>query len=204
MAFIPVPNTVKVTLEWLIGGQIVAITLSFTRADAPTVANMNDLLTQLESWRATTLNPLIGTGAVAQRWVATDQTSASGPVVEKPITTSATGGMAGTNQANNVTVACTFITALRGRSYRGRVYEPALTSNQVLNSVAISASAATAITAAYALLNTALLSTGYAHSVASRYANNAPRVTGVATPVTAYRTEVNIDSQRRRLARRGL
>jgi hypothetical protein len=116
-----------------------------------------------------------------------------------PLQGSTAGGIA---MPNNVTVAVKWQTGLRGRSYRGRTFhiglkENDITGNQVVGGVL------TALTSGYTALITALTGLPSELVVLSRYHNNAPRVTAVATEVSGCSIDANVDSQRRRLTGRG-
>lgn len=103
---------------------------------------------------------------------------------------------------NNVTLCIKWTTENRGRSFRGRTYHVGLTESQVTDNEVV-AVAMGQFTTAYGALLTDLATAGWPLVIASRYANNQPRITGVATLVTGFSIDPFIDSQRRRLPGRG-
>jgi hypothetical protein len=117
----------------------------------------------------------------------------------------AVGTAAGTALPGNVTSAVKLATGLRGRSFRGRIYWPALTASMIVGGQ-INATNATAIQASVNLLRTTLAGGTPSDRlvVVSYRANKAWRATGVATEVTSASTHLNLDSMRRRLPGRGL
>lgn len=203
MAFIPTPNTIRVSFQFTWASQIVEISIAITK---PTAWNATDMLTtlgDLETWATGNLLPNLSSDLSLYNLTATSQQSSSAPVVELGVSPPVAGSLANPSVANNVTLATTFLTALRGRSYRGRAYTPGIDRTQLTTSTRYLTSLVSAITAAYAAINASLTVAGAEHAVISTQNGGAPRVTGVATPVTGYRTESFVDSQRRRLAGRG-
>jgi len=126
----------------------------------------------------------------------------NGPAIEY------TAGLAlagqGTSAAvpNNVAVVVKWITANRGRSYRGRTYHLGIPQGSVTGSV-LTTGYRTSLVQAYS--NFVLLGTTptWTLSVASRYSNGQPRTNGVITPINALSINPTVDSQRRRLPERG-
>jgi hypothetical protein len=106
---------------------------------------------------------------------------------------------------NNVTIAMSLNTALRGRSFRGRIYHIGLTENDVtLNT--IPGTTLTPLIAAYEAARLLAAGSGsqtFQLAVLSYYAAKAIRTTPVATPVTSISSDGIIDAQRRRLPKRG-
>jgi len=103
---------------------------------------------------------------------------------------------------NNVAVVVKWITANRGRSYRGRTYHLGIPQGSVTGSV-LTTGYRTSLVQAYS--NFVLLGTTptWTLSVASRYSNGQPRTNGVITPINALSINPTVDSQRRRLPERG-
>lgn len=106
---------------------------------------------------------------------------------------------------NNVTCAMSLITALRGRSYRGRIYPVGLPESLVTANNIDATFRAGFLTAYQNLRILDPVGTGpvYQLAVVSYYGNNALRPTPVVTPVVQVTSDFVIDSQRRRLPRRG-
>jgi len=204
MAFIPVPNTAKVTLQWILSGQTIEITLSFTRGSGWDTPGLALLAQDVKDWFTGAIRSLLTSNIVLVNVNATDQSSASGPSYDLPVSSGGSGTAGGSPQSNNVTAAVKFITALRGRSFRGRNYWPSLSNSQVGSSIDVTSGFQAAVVAAYATLSSYLTISGGEHVVVSRFHNGAARGVGVTTPVTAYAMDSSIDSQRRRLSGRGI
>lgn len=104
---------------------------------------------------------------------------------------------------NSVTLSITKRTALRGRSYRGRIYHVGLAEGMVQQNTVDSARAALIVAAWSEFLTVPVGENTWRMVVASRFANNQPRTVGEATIVDNLTTDGIIDSQRRRLPGRG-
>lgn len=202
MAFIPAPNTVRVCIQFEWTGQIVEICLAFLRNAAVTVSDMNDLLDGIEAWRVDSVIPHQTDLIDSIQYQATNLTTATSPSFVRPISSSQAGSLVSPSVPNNVAIVTTFQTALRGRSYRGRAYWPGLSLGQLDDAVTIDPAEAADIDAEWELLNTQI-PPEFTHVVVSYQNGGVARTTAARTPVTSYRTEQFLDSQRRRLANRG-
>lgn len=198
MAFIPLPNTIKVVFEYTIGGKL-AVNIIFVRK--PSTVTPSDLATvadNMRAWWNDNMKPLTTTNTQLNRLVLTDQTVANG------ITLDFTTGLPliGTNALPPPTAATAVISSLRtgfsGRSFRGRVYWP--TGNEEdYTDQAVTLGLTAAVLAAVNALRGVINTIGFDWVVASRQANGVPRVTGVTTPVISLLVNNRIDTQRRRL-----
>lgn len=204
MTFVPIANTLKVAVEFTLAGQVVVITFAAKGATAPTPTTMATLGDNIRDWAASVLMPQLSSALTFTGVTLTDETTSSGPVVHvpqpgSPVVGSITGGCA----PNNVAKAFTLNTGNRGRSYRGRVYIPGIPDSRFNVDNTVTSGFQTAILSGLVDLAGRLVSDAFVMAVASRFAGGAPRVTGVATPVTGFAGDTILDSQRRRLPGRG-
>lgn len=203
MAFVPVPNTALAEIRMTDDFQKVENTLYFDFGAPPTVTDLQNLGADLLAWYIALMGPLQSSGVALREIYITDLTSATGPTHTETPATLITGGASGEQLPNNVSVAVSFRTALRGRSFRGRNYFVGLVDSQVAHNTLTGAMIA-ALTNAYNQLPASLGTSGAIWVVVSRFTAGAPRVTGVATPVSAVViVDDTVDSQRRRLPGRG-
>lgn len=203
MPFIPVPNTVMVETRMLWASQNVENTLYFAFASAPSVAQMTVLVNAVESWWVAFYAPLASDQVTLREVAATDLTSQTGPSVAFPAIGSPAGELTSPSLPNNCTLAVSFRTALRGRSYRGRNYFCGLTELQVANNI-VDATNITNLQDCYEAIFPIQGTANCQWVVVSRHHDNAPRTTGVATPIISVTITDNvIDSQRGRLPGRG-
>lgn len=203
MAFIPVADCVELVLQFIWAGQQVNSVFNFIRAGGIFISDMEALGTAVLNWWDTEMAPLLSNNLALTGAKVTDLSSATDPVVELPLVTPNPGDISAASVPNNVALVTSFLTLSRGRSYRGRVYTPGLSTGSILTPTTVAAAQAMALSVAYAELGATATTEGFTHAVVSRYTGGAPRAAGVATPVDSYRTEQYLDSQRRRLAGRG-
>lgn len=204
MPFLATPNGIQVELRFTQDGQRVenahwfmGPTMNPTPAELETVADMVQL------WWEEEVQPIQSNTVNLREIYVTDQSVVDGETFTYSPTVSTTGANVNAPLPNNVTVAISFRTSRRGRSFRGRAYVIGLTANQVAASH-LTPAAATAWVAAYdSLVNRAALA-GFQLCVCSKIENGNPRMGGLLTPVNdALITDDTVDSQRRRLPGRG-
>lgn len=115
--------------------------------------------------------------------------------------------IAGTNgtasMPNNVALALAFKTALRGRSFRGRIFLPGLTEGNVVDNT-VQPAFITAWYTFFGILASTLIDLIAWQVVVSRVEGGDPRPAGVVTQVNNWIvTNTVVDSMRRRLPGRG-
>lgn len=103
---------------------------------------------------------------------------------------------------NVITVAVKWVTALRGRSYRGRTYHIGLLETHILDNM-ITTAAQTLLQTYYVNLwgSVAILTAEMV--VASRIQGGVEREVGLMTPIIGFQIDRVVDTQRRRLPGRG-
>lgn len=203
MAFVPVPDAASFELIYDVFGQRVENVLhvvSDNTFDATKLADISQLIVE---WFEDYGKDLMHNATTLEMVVAKDLSSQTGPAIEYTTGLPIVGTVANVQELPlNVTACVSFGTALRGRSYRGRLYQTALTVASVVENV-LSTNYRSALIVAYqALIDTLNVGT-YSLAVVSKYSNKAPRTTGVATPIINVSVDPNVDSQRRRLNGRG-
>jgi hypothetical protein len=162
----------------------------------------NAILDVVENWATTLLMPNTSEDLELTTITGRDLTTITGGLVERPLGTPVVGGQPSPALPNNVALCVTLLTALAGRSYRGRSYMPGLAEGFVTLSEISSATAAV-YADNYVTLVDDLSTEGYELVVTSFQAGGVPRVTAVSTPVVAIGVNTTVDSQRRRLPGRG-
>lgn len=202
MAFIPAPNAIRVCLQFEWTGQIVEVCIGILKSSAVTLPDLSDVRDDVEAWRVAELRPILSSDVTCLNWYLLSLATATSPSMLSSIAVDAAGTNGAGTVPNNSTLVTTFATDLRGRSYRGRAYWPGITTASLLDAVTVLTPYAAAQNSAFASLN-GYLRAGYAHAIISYQNAGVMRTTAARTPVTGYRTEVKLDSQRRRLAGRG-
>lgn len=205
MAFIPIPNGIKVSLEFSWGSQTVVLTLGWQKGSAVTLTDLDNANSDAITWWNDFLKADATTGMSLVRVNSTDLTTESSPSVYSSTGLPVAGTSAGNATPNNAAAVITFGTGSRGRSYRGRSYFCGIPYSALDSSTAFSPTYIAALASDYSAGLAAWASShGLIHSVFSRFHNGVARTTGISTPVTSYSMDANIDSQRRRLAGRGI
>lgn len=201
MAFIPVPNVAQLNLGYITDtGDLWSNGLHFLRTSGWATASLQTLCEAVEDAWIELLAPLVGTNGNLQRVSARDLTSASAPYYEINYGTPLAGTRSAAAVALHTSMSVTFRTALRGRSYRGRIYHYGLGNTDRQDEKSWQAAVAVTVGNAYDGLADILEAAATCeHVVASRYAGNAPRITGVSTPVTTVVGRLQIATQRRRV-----
>ncbi len=204
MAFIPTPNVALVEMVHLCSGETCVNTLSFENTTGWDVAKLGLLASSMKTWWDDNVKSRVHGNCSLQLIRATSQATQVSPGIEYttglPITGTGTAS-SGDSLPNNVTAAISFLTLMRGRSYRGRNYVIGLRTQDISGNE-ITSTARAAWEAAYEEINTDAYA-GSIHVVVSKQVSGVARAEGVATTITGYRMDLSIDSQRRRLQGRG-
>lgn len=202
MPFIPIPNVSMHTVNYTWLGQQVQNVFHVLHGSAPTsgmIGAANDIIV---AWWNTEIEPNVSNQVEARSVIGTSQHVVNGPQFTTAFPPGSVGQLTSPSMPSGVTVAVSWRTGNAGRSFRGRTYHVGLVEAQVVDNEIDSGTHATLI-AGYVQLVTDLAVADTPLVVASRYTNNAPRTTGVATVITSTLIDTFIDSQRRRLAGRG-
>jgi hypothetical protein len=210
MPFVPVPNTALVEVRMQANAQQVENTLWFTFPDPPDADALATLCAQIRTWWVTFIAPLTSSAVQLREIQATSMHSATAPTAALSPATLTIGGSTPNIVSNNVTMAVSFRTASRGRSFRGRNYIVGLTEDQVAGNQVV-AGITTLWLAAYEHLLGSAATPGSIWVVASRFSGVSgpehtpvPRAAGIVTEVTSVVVvDDNVDSARRRLTGRG-
>lgn len=201
--YVPVPDTLQANLRYICAGQHMenVMCFSYEASDFTTAAIQVANVINTVWWSA--IRGVMSNQMSLNEIYMVDLASASGPVATAGPGTPSIGFQEVPPMPNNVTLCVTFRTEMRGRSFRGRSFVVGLATNQVVSQNVIDPAAGTILNA-YQDLRDEAAAAGVPLVVVSRFAAGNPRVTGLATPVTAVvlRDSV-VDSQRRRLPGRG-
>lgn len=202
MPFIPFNNTVQLESVYRWDGQIVENVLNYQTNTLPTAANMDALAaTWLGLW-ALYIKPLQSSAVALQSIKVTSLHAQNGPAIEYTTNLPQAGQGTSTAVPNNVAVVVKWITANRGRSYRGRTYHLGIPSGSVTANT-LATGYRTSLVQAWTNFILVGSSPIWNLIIASRYSNGQPRGTGVATVVNGLSINPTVDSQRRRLPERG-
>lgn len=201
MAFIPTVNSIRVSVEGTIEGQLWVLTLTVGKGAAITQTDVQNAADRVQEWWDAELAPILTTAVIATLVKAVDMaTQTALPIVS--VNSPNDGAVSQPTLPNSTALVTTFRTGNAGRSGRGRNYLMGLPNNQG-NSVRASAGTAAAVDAAYTDLNSYLTPSSLFHTVVSKFTNGGPRASGLVQPVLVYDTNTIYDVQRRRAEGRG-
>lgn len=203
MAFNPIENVVKCTVEQDFRGQQCLNTLYFLHSvGAVNVVDLTTLVGTLTSFWATEIMPNLSDDLGLLGVLARDLTTAIGLEMFGG-STGVTGG-AGDAMPNNVAACVSIRTPFAGRHYRGRNFLGAI-PRAVVSENSYDASFRTAITDAYnGIAGADNLAPNWTWVVVAQEEAGAPIPGGIVTEVTqAVFVDAVVDNQRRRLPGRG-
>jgi hypothetical protein len=188
-----------------LAGQRIENVVHFTNTSGWGTDEQAALGNAVNVWWNGFMQPLLSQELVYRFSQVTDLRTADGPVI--PVVPDAPiPGAIGTNALpNNCALCVAFSSGGRGRSSRGRNYVAGITEADAAASV-VEGTKAEAIRLAYDSLRTFVPGEvpGFVWTIVSRTLAGVPRVPPVALPVlSVYLSDTVIDSQRRRLPRRG-
>lgn len=191
-------------MRYSIFGQTVENVWYFTRTGGYDATSLDALNAAITTAWTTHMRPLLPVEITLLDITSTDQEVVGGAQDVDAVVVAGSNAVTAFNSLGT-TFALKFSTGLSGRSYRGRMYWPALTNNVVIDNLLDAGYAASIRDAVADMFADIESDSGDAHVIAS-YMNDCEwRTTGVATPVTGYSyVDLNLDSQRRRLSGRGI
>ena len=182
MAYQPVPNVAQCQMVGTVDGQVTINDIFFEISGGGiTSANLGTLAGAVALWFSSTLAPLLSDDWSAQRVIATDLTTATGPRVD--VGAAAPGGVSGEAVPNNVAACVSFRSGSRGRSARGRNYVPGIPGTLVTLNTLDPTFINDLVTAYQGLMGAGTFLAGWQWVIVSRVTAGALRPTGVALPV---------------------
>lgn len=203
--FIPLPETARVQMVYTMQGTIAENVFYFFKTDGWTSATLLDLGNSVFSAWGAFIQGQQPTVLTLIRIMCQDMSEPEGAYAE----VAPTGANQGSTETEPLplgsTLAIKFATGLAGRSNRGRLYHIGLGEGVVNGNFTTDGYAAT-LAEKYANFFDAIEAdfVDVDHVVASYCNEKAWRTVGVTNAVTAYSADNAIDSQRRRLAGRGM
>lgn len=201
-AFIPAPDTIKIRMVYTYASNTYMNVFYFHKAGA-VASDVSEIVDEvITAWNAN-IKPL-QTSALTLAFVeGTLLNSAADTQITASVNTAGTGGSDASPFSNTLVIK--FTTGLTGRSQRGRLYHIGFTTAQI-NVNTVNSTHASNLRAAYETFFGAIGSaTTSEHVIVSYCHDGAWRTTAATTPVLFYLlTDINVDSQRRRLNTRGM
>lgn len=200
--WIPAVNTVKTELLATWDSQIVENVHWWLYSTPPSISDMTALGQAIRDWWVAQIKPIQATAVTLNKVKCTDMNTQVSPVVEVTSSLPQSGIGGGDTLPNNCAVVVKWLTANRGKSYRGRTYFYGLQEANVTKNTVSSVHTAQ-ILAAYTALKNLVVTPQPVLVVASFATGNQWRTQALTTGIIDLTVEDTIDSQRRRLPGRG-
>lgn len=201
-------KVIAINVSGTLSGEL-AENIFYVQTDvAVTLAMLEEVAGITAAWIADEQLPITTGGYVADKVVATDQTTNPGLQFTNIDNQGNIGGVTGTaTLPGNCTFAVHRSTGLSGKAAKSRIYWPGIAQNQTASPGVLSTVAANAFVDACESLRVALeagLLASYTYGYISRVLNGVPRSSGLFVAVLGHTyTDLNMDSARRRLPGRG-
>lgn len=198
MALPPVTNTIRIAMEFTKDGQSV-VNIYYVKYPSPIVtANLSLLAQAFKDWWTNTLKTYATQQLQLTAVRALDISVLNGEEHQLIVSPAEPGSITGEGLPNNCAMVVTKLTLNTGRSFRGRTYLANIAESNVAGNV-IDTTFVANVVAAFVTLRATLTAGGLSMVVVSYYTNGVVRTTPVATPITGFRADTRVDSQRRRL-----
>ena len=197
------PNTCSLELIAQMDGQRIVNVLHYVKATPWNQSHLQQVCASAVGKWITNLKPIVAAAFSLIQVRATDLSSVTGEVVTYSTGLPSAGTVGIAPIPNNCALVITKRTALRGRSYRGRIYHGGLTTSQVTGNAVVTGAINSIQLAWTQFMALSITDDEPLLCVVSRVNEGQRRVTGVATLVTNLTTDGLLDSQRRRLPGRG-
>jgi len=202
--FIPAYDCCRTVMQYEIFGQTVENVHYFRQSGGFTGEELDALNSSITTAWAANLRPLLPPQATLQQIISTAQEVPSG-VQDTDIVAVAGSNADDSINALNATLAIKFSTGQSGRSYRGRMYWPALVGVEVLDNEVSSSYVNDIVSALESFFGAIFSDVGAQHVIVSYQQDCEWLTTAVSTFVTGYGVaDRHVDSQRRRLSGRGI
>lgn len=202
MPFVPFENCLKVEQVFLWDGQVCENVFHVEKDSPWTVPDMQTQAGNFISAWNTLWKPNMASTCSLVNIKCTDLTTEFAPGIEYAVGLPIPGTSGGAAMPNVITVAVKWVTALRGRSYRGRTFHIGLLETQILDNQ-ITTAALTLLQGYYLQIWGGVPIAGANLVVASRIQGGVEREVGVMTQIIGFQIDRVVDTQRRRLPGRG-
>jgi hypothetical protein len=199
MAFQDVPDAALVEVIGFIGGGVVENTFYFTQGGAWALEELQELADAVDDVWAEQMPGLTSSNYQYFQTKATDlrEEFALQAIQDEG---AFTGTATGSGEAANVAFCIKRLSGLTGRSARGRIYLPGLSTGMFVSVNHVSTTYANALVTTMNGITEAALLVGWTPVIVSRYTGGVKRTHGVTFPITSWSyTDTRVDTQRGRL-----
>lgn len=203
--FIPAPNTASFELIFAYYGTVVENVYFVQKASPFSAADLIAVRNIFDAWDTGANKMPRSQNCSLTRIRSKALDSADSPIDEYTLPTPRAGGLSGYDMPGSVTVAVKFATGLAGRSQRGRKYLVGMNSSWITGNTITTSIAAQIVTCYNDLKSRLAAGTPSTYLVVASFrADKQWRTVASTHPVTGFVvSDLNADSQRRRLLGRG-
>jgi hypothetical protein len=200
MTFIPVPNAAELVFKFLWRNHVTVMALAFDLNTIPDTEDCEGLIDYGNTFWNSYLQALMAQDIQRIEMSATSLTSSDGAYAVLPVSPAQAGGSSPESVGNNSSPVLSLRTNNRGRSFRGRIFVPGTPTGALdtPNSIA-SVYQADLLEAFQTLIDTPPETPPGVWGVVSKFANGAPRETGVISPIAFVTCDLKMGTQRRRM-----
>jgi len=198
MAFIPTANTVKITLEFNLHGEL-CVNVYYATLSSPVItANLTQIAEIVKDWWIASAAPFLSQDLTLDRVTVMDVSVEDGGQAVETTDLPAPGEITTASIANQVAMVVTKHTLFSGRSSRGRAYIPGM-AQAGISSNTIPSTVQVGLIAAHSQLQTDLFAVPCNLTVVSFVDNGVPRTAGRPRGIASFSGNNRVDTQRRRL-----
>lgn len=201
MALPPAPGVTRAVFNYTSQGIATANVLHFTQPPGSTAPDPTALASDLKGFWVAAIAPLVHQTHILQNVTCTDLGPTGPPQAIHTTGLPSPGLQTGDPMPNNVALVMSLKTALRGRSYRGRLYEGGIAESNALGNEAVSAYRDALVSAWSQLIvyTGGPLTPDLTWVILSYFNAGSQRSSPVATPVTTLTANTHFDTMRRRM-----
>lgn len=204
MAFVPLPGGIRVAMEYRLDGQVVLNIYHVKYSEPIVTGNLTSVLDLFLDWWSNNMADNFSSDIALVKLTAQAIDVEDGEILEMSLETPVPGTNALDSLPNNCAFCVSDLTNRTGRSYRGRHYYAGIPEAWVTNNTLDSAHYTALIASVVELYDSiAGDSLGGNVVIASFVTNGAPRTEAIGTLITGVGGDDTMDSQRRRLPKRG-
>jgi len=202
--FIPATNVAKVDVVQELFGETVVNSFYFRQPTPWTATTIQNLAENAADAWSGNIQAVQSVDLRTNFVRATDIGVENSYQYETPFLPDPNGDLAGESFPGNVALAVKFSTGLSGRSHRGRVYLAGIVATGRVGNTIITDYRDDLVAGVSGFISSTIGENDAEHVIVSYCQDGAWLTEAEVTPVTSYTADTNLDSQRRRLAGRGV
>lgn len=202
MAFVPIPQGMRIALEFDLNGQLCLNVYYVTKATPIVSADLTAIAEVFKDWWTTNASDFLASNLFLERIFVQNMDTEDGEQIVFTDDLPAAGGIGAATSTNQVALCVSRLSTFAGRSNRGRVYIPGIANSSITNNE-VSTTVHAGLVSAHNSLNTAIFTAGYLPVIASFISEGEERPFAQTRLISSWAANNRIDTQRRRLPGEG-